>query len=101
MNGPPSEGPVDDDEATFAPRTPKDHGSISTDGNEGVPAAEDRDRDEGGDEKLDNDEVLYDGAGGYPQTSAAILTAARADGNTFGFDPPVFRKGDLVRLSNE
>jgi hypothetical protein len=100
MNGPSSEGPVDE-EGTSTPRTLKDHGSISTDGNEGVPAAEGRDRDEGGDEKHKNDDVVYEGARGYPQTGVTIPTASRAEGNSSEFDPPVFRKGDLVRLSNE
>ncbi len=119
MNRQPSE---DDSNAHYEgaspPRAPKRHKFIPVESVEGASAGEKlfdapRDDDEGGDgEKGDEahiksdkvatvDETAVEEAGGCPKIGHSIPTTSRADISLNSFDPPVLRKGDLVRLSNE
>jgi hypothetical protein len=113
MNIQPSEdGSNDHEEGASSPRAPKRHkcaeGASAGGGLFDAP----RDDDEGGDDekgdethisdKVANvDETVIEEAGGCSKTEYSIPTTARADRNLDAFDPPVLRKGDLVRLSNE
>lgn len=118
-----SRQPSEDDsnaheERTSSLRALKRHKFIPAESVEGASAGEKlfdapRDDDEGEDaEKGDEahiisgkvatvDETAVEEAGGCPKTGHSIPTTARADISLNSFDPPVLRKGDLVRLSNE
>jgi hypothetical protein len=120
MNRQPSEdgSNAHEEEGASSPRAPKRHKFIPAESVEGASAGEKlfdspRDDYEGGDdEKGDEahiisdkvatvDETVVEEAGGCPETGYSIPTTARADRSLDAFDPPILRKGDLVRLSNE
>jgi hypothetical protein len=102
MNTQSSEGSNDHEEGTSSPRTPKKHKFIPAESKE-VDSAEGPFDAKGvethtSDKVATGDEALVETVGGYSNNTGATAAAATA---TADFDPPVLRKGDLVRLSNE